>query len=225
VVTSTVAHGGDAVISALHVGGLNQASHQGFATALQNADLVCADGMSIVVLARMAGARGAERAPTTDVGIDIMREAAVGLGRPIKIGMLGGPSGLAQRAADRLLQLVDCTVVWIQDGYQTDQNAVLTAASEAAPDLLLVGLGSPRETVWADEHRHSLSGCTIVTCGGWFSFLAGEEKRAPAVLQRLGLEWTSRVMQSPRRLLGRYSRGAVSTAVAAVRILARRASI
>ncbi len=73
------------------------------------------------------------------------------------------------------------------------------------PDVLWVALGAPREQEFFARHRAALAGVGVVkTSGGLFDFLAGAKRRAPAALQRAGLEWLFRLALEPRRLFMRY---------------------
>ncbi len=74
-------------------------------------------------------------------------------------------------------------------------------ASGAA--IVFVGLGCPRQEVWAYEYQHDLA-LPVIAVGAAFDFHAGRLKRAPAPLQRAGLEWCFRLLQEPRRLWRRY---------------------
>lgn len=86
---------------------------------------------------------------------------------------------------------------------EQQQIAAEIAASGAA--ITFVGLGCPRQEVWAFEHRGLLS-MPILAVGAAFDFHAGMLPQAPAALQRLGLEWAFRLVQEPRRLFQRYIR-------------------
>ncbi|WP_083518668.1 WecB/TagA/CpsF family glycosyltransferase [Serinicoccus chungangensis] len=171
------------------------------------ASLVYADGIAIVLLARIGGARVIERAPTTDIGISILREMAKTLERPVRVALIGGPPGLADSAASVLQEKSPAHTVFTSHGYFSDDLEMLDSLREARPDVIFLGLGMPLEAVWSVQNRSELPPSIVVTCGGWFGFLAGEERRAPLVLQRLGLEWVYRLKQDFPRLAGRYSRG------------------
>jgi len=75
----------------------------------------------------------------------------------------------------------------------------------SAARILFVGLGCPLQETWAAAHRERL-GMPALCVGAAFDFHAGLKSRAPQVLQDHGLEWTWRLLQDPRRLLGRYAR-------------------
>lgn len=202
---------------ALHVGGLTHRRDAEFVDEMNDADVVCADGGSVVLLARLAGARYIERAPTTDLGWDLIRGAAERLGRKVRVAMLGGPDGLAERAAARLEADAPVEAVYVTHGFHSSWDNALDDLRDARPDVCIVGMGAPLEMLWVREHRELLPDCALITCGGWFGFLAGEEERAPTALRRAGLEWISRVAQDPRRLGPRYLRGAYVSASIGVR--------
>lgn len=201
---------GPLVAYALHVGGLNHRDEKSFVAAMRAANVVYADGMSIVALARMAGATRVQRAPTTDVGWEVLVALGLSLSRRPRIALIGGPDGLARRAAERLEAAAVGRVVLAEHGYHKEWGPVLAAVRGSDPDVVVVGLGAPREMIWVMQHRDDLPETLVLTCGGWFGFLAGDEKRASSLLQAVGLEWMARVAQSPRRLLPRYVRGAAA---------------
>jgi N-acetylglucosaminyldiphosphoundecaprenol N-acetyl-beta-D-mannosaminyltransferase len=207
---------------ALHVGGLNHRQDADFVEEMRAAELVYADGGSIVLLAKLAGARRVQRTPTTDIGWDVLRAVGQRLGRPARLALIGGPPGLANRAGAVLEDGAAGMVVFESDGFQDDWEPVLDRLVAAHADVCLVGMGAPREMLWVRTWYHRLPHTLVLTCGGWFGFLAGDERRAGALLRRSGLEWIARVAQSPRRLGGRYARGAISTGVVAAQTLGDR---
>lgn len=76
--------------------------------------------------------------------------------------------------------------------------------SEQLPDLLVLGLGAPKQEVWAYNNRLQLKAKVALCVGATIDFIAGEKKRAPLYIQKLGLEWAYRIYQEPRRLAKRY---------------------
>jgi N-acetylglucosaminyldiphosphoundecaprenol N-acetyl-beta-D-mannosaminyltransferase len=207
---------------ALHVGGLNSRRDPGYLAAMSRADLVYADGMSIIVLAKLAGARAAERAGTTDIGWTVIRQLGSALGRPARVALVGGPEGLTSRAARVIEADAGAEIVLTEHGYHDDWSPVLDRLAGSGCDLVLVGLGAPREMKWVDAHVQDLPPCLVMTCGGWFGFITQDEKRAPQWVCDAGLEWTYRIAQSPRRLAKRYARGAFSTAALSMGIIRTR---
>ena len=207
---------------ALHVGGLNARRERDFVVAMRQADVVYADGGSVVWLARLAGGTRVERAPTTDIGWDVLRGFAARVGRLPRVALVGGPDGLAQRAAEVLEEAGVAEVVLVENGFHHDWSEPLARLREAAPDVTVIGLGAPREMIWSQRHRNELPPGLVLTCGGWFGHLVGDERRAPRLLRRSGLEWIARVAQAPTRLGPRYARGAGATALLALSTLQRR---
>jgi N-acetylglucosaminyldiphosphoundecaprenol N-acetyl-beta-D-mannosaminyltransferase len=196
---------------ACHVGGLNERRNREFVDAMQKADLAYADGVSVIALMRMAGARSVERHPTTDLGWEIFTALAGRLGRPVTVALLGGPEGLAAQAGEVMDTERHIDVVHTENGYHSEWGPVLDRLAEADPDVLVVGLGMPAEALWVAKHYDRLPNSLIVTCGGWFGYIVGEEKRAPEWMRKSGLEWVARIAQSPGRLWKRYATGALST--------------
>ncbi|GAA1158887.1 WecB/TagA/CpsF family glycosyltransferase [Ornithinicoccus hortensis] len=199
------------LVYALHVGGLESLSNPDYRAALDNADLVYADGAAIVALARAGGAVAITRSATTDIGVPVLQALADSLGRPVRVALVGGPEGLAKRAGEALTKMVGCTVVLCRTGYFADSRRVLSDIRWSRPDAVIVGLGMPKEAIWTHRHRESLPPAVILTCGGWFGFLTGDEPRAPEAMQRLGLEWVYRLKNDFSRLRRRYAVGALLT--------------
>jgi N-acetylglucosaminyldiphosphoundecaprenol N-acetyl-beta-D-mannosaminyltransferase len=197
---------------ALHVGGLVSRRDREFVRAMEGADLVYADGSSVVLVAKAAGARHVQRAPTTDVGWDLLRALTALRGTAPTVSIVGGRPGLADEALNVLVKAGVARRGMTTHGYHRNWQEPLQTLSQHPTDVLLVGLGAPLEMVWVAEHVNELRAGLVLTCGGWLGFLAGHESRAPAIMQRLSLEWLFRLMQSPRRLASRYARGAGATA-------------
>ena len=79
----------------------------------------------------------------------------------------------------------------------------------ARPDVLVVGLGAPKQELWVHKHRERLTAKVALCVGATIDFLAGERRRAPAWMQEAGLEWLYRVASEPRRLAARYAKDAL----------------
>lgn len=209
-------------VFALHVGGLNHRRNYEFVRVMNAADIVYADGGSVVALARMAGARRIERAPTTDVGWELLEALRDKLGRPLRLALIGGAPSLAARAAEVFRDRGVGAAVVVEHGYHTEWSDVIAALGSAEPDVCIVGLGAPWEMLWASQWAPKLPPTLVLTCGGWFGHMLGDERRAPRIIRRAGLEWMARVAQAPRRLGPRYAAGLWSTIVLAKPALCQR---
>lgn len=216
---------GPTVAVPLHVQALSRPTPSTLQLASQ-VNVAYADGWSVALLARLAGARRVERSTTTYLAHDILDELGRVLGRDVRIALLGGPPGLAQRAARTLAQSHPVQVTHCGDGFGVEApwHEHIKAVAARNADIVFVGLGYPKEGAWAVQHAHELNAPLIMTCGGLFGYLAGEETTAPPWVRRIGLEWAWRLLQSPRRLSGRYVRGSGNLIRLAVLTICRRFS-
>lgn len=163
------------------------------------------DGYGVVRELHMRGVHHATRLATTDFVHPLAREAAM---HEWRVALYGAQPGVAERAAVALERTAPgINVVGVWDGYAGGPSAADLEA--ARPDLLLVAIGAPAQERWSYEVAMRAGVPAIVTCGGLFDFLAGDKRRAPMWMQRVGLEWVFRVMLEPRRLIRRYVEGNV----------------
>ncbi len=170
--------------------------------AYARANLVTPDGTGLVWAARLLGAPLRERVS----GIDLL-ERLFSQGRGLKAFLLGAAPGVAERAAQRLTEKYpNLQIVGTQHGYfHPDENdQVLEVIRQVQPDMVLIGLGVPRQERWMLENRQKLDVPVMMGVGGCFDVWAGRLRRAPQRWRQLGLEWFYRLLQEPRRL-GRTS--------------------
>lgn len=171
------------------------------------ADHIHADGMPMVVLSRFLCRRPLpERVATTDLFHDVARRAVEA---GASFYMLGATPGALARAERNVRALYpELRLVGSRHGHFTaeEEPAILADIAAAAPDILWVAMGAPREQAFALRNLDRLRGVGIVkTSGGLFDFLAGDRSRAPSWMQAAGLEWLYRLGLEPRRLLRRYA--------------------
>ncbi len=88
-----------------------------------------------------------------------------------------------------------------------NDRTIASAISSTNPDILIVGMGTPRQDVWLWKHAQELHVPVILTVGAGIGFMSGEKTRAPKALRKLHLEWLFRLLQEPRRLWKRYVLG------------------
>jgi N-acetylglucosaminyldiphosphoundecaprenol N-acetyl-beta-D-mannosaminyltransferase len=89
-----------------------------------------------------------------------------------------------------------------------ESNYILGRIALGQPDVLIVGLGAPKQEIWVHQHRDLICARIALCVGATIDFLAGEKKRAPAWMQRSGIEWLHRVCTEPKRLAKRYAKDA-----------------
>lgn len=181
------------------------ASEPDFRDAMDQADLTHADGGVIVAASRLfAGAPIENRSATTDMFLDSFAPAAA---KGVSYYFLGATEATIEACAARLAQdHPDLNLVGRRNGYFTpeEEDAVVEAINAAAPDVLWVGLGKPKEQLFCLRNRDRLKCGWIVSCGGAYNFLTGEYSRAPEWMQSAGLEWLHRLSTKPSKLFMRY---------------------
>lgn len=180
--------------------------------AYEHASLVLADGMPLVVAARVFG----HRLPGRVAGSDLVPELFAAANEPLRVFLFGAAPGVAQRAAKQIesawpnVKVVGSYAPPV--GFENDEieDARALAAMEVAEhDLLIVGLGAPKQEIWVNRHREELPAKVAICAGATIDFLAGHRHRSPVWMRRIGLEWFHRVCAEPHRLAGRYLRDAV----------------
>ncbi|HEY3504035.1 MAG TPA: WecB/TagA/CpsF family glycosyltransferase [Actinocatenispora sp.] len=185
------------------------------------ASYVVADGAPLVWASRLAGTALPERVAGSSL-IWSLSAAAGADGRSAYL--LGGAPGVAVRAGEVLtdrcpgLRLAGtaCPAYGFEDDPATLAE-VCAGVVDAAPDLVYVGLGFPKQERLIARLAPALPGTWFVGCGAAIGFVAGVQRRAPRWMQRAGLEWAHRLGCEPGRLFRRY---VVHDAPFAVRLLA-----
>jgi N-acetylglucosaminyldiphosphoundecaprenol N-acetyl-beta-D-mannosaminyltransferase len=173
------------------------------------AGLVAPDGMPLVFMAHRLGFKHVARV----YGPELMRRLSA---RSAHCGYrqfyYGGGPGLAERLAATLKALhpglVIAGTMTPSFGLPTREEEEATVASikAAAPDIVWVGLSTPKQEVWMASHVKRLNIPVLIGVGAAFDFLAGTKPQAPGWMQRSGLEWAYRLACEPRRLWRRYAR-------------------
>jgi len=127
-----------------------------------------------------------------------------------RIFLLGTKPGIVERAATRFAHLIPAhEIVGYHTGYFTDErnSDIIAAIRGAKADVVLVGMGNPRQEIWLEENL-AACGCRLgFAVGALLDFLSDEIMRAPRVVQSLHLEWLFRLIQEPKRLARRYLLG------------------
>jgi N-acetylglucosaminyldiphosphoundecaprenol N-acetyl-beta-D-mannosaminyltransferase len=168
------------------------------------ADLIVADGMAVIWASRVLG----QPLPGRVTGIDLFEELLV-------LANLKGLSvyllGAAPDVLDTLVRKVrndypSVKIAGQRDGYfsQDEAEQVAGEISAAKPDVLFVGISTPKKELFLETWGSKLGVSVCHGVGGSFDVMAGKTRRAPEFLQRYGLEWLWRVWEEPRRMWRRY---------------------
>jgi N-acetylglucosaminyldiphosphoundecaprenol N-acetyl-beta-D-mannosaminyltransferase len=172
------------------------------------AGMVTPDGMPLVYFLHLTGKKHTQRV----YGPSLMRAmTAVSSGRGYRQFYYGGDVGVAEKLQQTLvgsnpgLEVVGTLCPPFRKLTQEEDSAVVDAINAARPDIVWVGLSTPKQERWMAEHRGRIDAPVMVGVGAAFDFLAGTKRQAPEWMQRHALEWFFRLCSEPRRLWRRYA--------------------
>jgi N-acetylglucosaminyldiphosphoundecaprenol N-acetyl-beta-D-mannosaminyltransferase len=176
---------------------------------IDDANLVVADGMPLIWASHLAGVPLPERVSGSSMVWSICEAASV---RAQSIFLLGGDAGVAEHAADvfrgRYPGLEIVGTACPPFGFESDEqelDRIERQVIEAAPRIVFVALGFPKQDLLIRRLRHSLPRASFLGVGISLSYATGDVSRAPGWICGLGLEWAYRLSQEPtRRLARRY---------------------
>lgn len=172
---------------------------------LESADMIRADGQSVVIASMFTRAPIPERSATTDF---VHNAAVAAQARGLRFYLLGSTEEINRRAGAELKRLYpNLIIAGRRHGYfnDSDEPAIVAEINRAKPDVVWLGLGIPKEQTFAIRNRNRIKAGWLITCGGCLNFLAGDYKRAPKWMQVTGLEWLHRLANDPVRLFWRYA--------------------
>ena len=157
------------------------------------------DGVGLLWMARWRG----QRLPQRVAGVDVVTRLLADLDEHCGVFLLGAAPGIADRAAAEVRRRNPrLRIVGTYGGSPHDADAqdIIVRIRAAAPALLLVAYGAPAQDRWIRRHLHQLPSVRVAMgVGGTFDFLAGVQRRAPALLRTMGLEWAWRLAREPQR--------------------------
>lgn len=179
----------------------------------QDADLILADGHPIVWASKFLRQPIPERVPGSELVPALFDSYDQG-GR-LRVFLLGAMPGVGAVAAKNIHhQWPNVETVGVYSpplGFENnpeENNNILGRIALVQPDVLIVGLGAPKQEIWVNQHRQAIRAKTALCVGATIDFLAGEQKRAPAWMQKSGIEWLHRMCSQPKRLVKRYAKDA-----------------
>jgi N-acetylglucosaminyldiphosphoundecaprenol N-acetyl-beta-D-mannosaminyltransferase len=168
------------------------------------------DGMPLVALGRLYGypLQREHRVTNADWTYPLMKLAA---GRGWRVFNLGSPRHVAEKGAAELRKLYPTLQIEVSDGYfdarrdSAENEALVERINAYRPDLLMVGMGMPRQEFWTQENFARLDAHVILSSNGAaLDYVAGAVPTPPRWAGRIGLEWIFRLANEPRRLFTRY---------------------
>ncbi len=178
-----------------------------FLRVLERADLNLPDGMGVVWACRQMGFALEERVYGPDF---MMMVCSWGIGRNLRHYFYGGTPLVLERLTENLtarfpaLQIAGSYSPPFRELSDDEMSGVIEAINSSGADVVWVGIGTPKQQVFADKVRSSLDAKVVFTVGAAFDFLSGAKRQAPKWMQDRGLEWLFRLKTEPRRLARRY---------------------
>lgn len=178
--------------------------HAEYRSILNTADQRTADGFGLWAMLKLGGQKAA-RLTGVDLSERLLQEA---WDKGWKVGLFGGQSGEAeasiesiQRAYPELQVLAEPGGMVALDGsHDVKTDEAMQRMIQYGPQVLLVAFGHPKQEMWIAEHRQDFPDAKfIVGVGGTFNFWSGRSRRAPILMQALGIEWLWRLITEPKR--------------------------
>ncbi len=178
---------------------------------INEAPIVITDGAPLVFLSKIFPPRIPERIAGSDFIYDIAEGASK---NGLRVYFFGGNEEDNLKAIDVLkaknpeLIIAGHDSPFVQLAPNADQAAeeieMCRKISDAKTDVLIVGLGNPKQEFFVHRNAEHLKGLVAIGLGGTFNFLSNRTRRAPKWIQNIGCEWLFRISQEPRRLFMRY---------------------
>lgn len=185
-------------------------SNQALQTSYKKASLVVTDGRPVMWAAGLLGIKIPETVPGSDLVPEIFEYAQKNQ-KTIKVFLLGAMPGVADRAKARIAQqwpLVNVVGTLSPDfGFDKNEQTskeICKVVNESQADLLVIGLGAPKQELWVTQYAPLISVKAALCVGATIDFLAKEKPRAPMWMRKTGFEWLHRVASEPKRLGKRY---------------------
>ena len=173
-----------------------------FLEIINNSDLIVPDGIGIVIASKFTKYPISERVPGIELVSDLL-ETAKNLSEPLRIYIFGSKPGVAELAKKNLEEKYkNIKIVGTHSGYfdKYSELNIIEHIKELKPDIILVGLGAPKQEKWIWQNK-SLPAKISIGVGGAIDVFAGVVNRAPDIFIKLNLEWLYRVFKEPKRLL------------------------
>jgi N-acetylglucosaminyldiphosphoundecaprenol N-acetyl-beta-D-mannosaminyltransferase len=181
-----------------------------FKAAYLAAAMVVVDGKPVLAASRLLGRPLPETVPGSDLAPALF--AASGAGRPLRVFLFGAADGVAARAAERIEKswpwIKVCGTYSPPMGFSSQAPSspiAIDLINSSNADVLVIGLGAPKQEIWIASVKSQLRVKVALCIGASIDFMAGEKKRAPRWMRRIGMEWIHRALSEPRRLIPRYA--------------------
>lgn len=172
-----------------------------FRDLINNADLSLCDSTIVKIAALILRIRLKEKI----TGTDLLHTVCHTVKEKNKCFVLGSTEENIKKSADKMKELFpNICIGGFHHGYFKEDKEVIHKINSASTEVLMIGMGSPKQEFWINDNRKFLKVKIIICIGGLLDVLAGKVKRAPEWMQKIGLEWSWRLIHEPHRLWKRY---------------------
>jgi N-acetylglucosaminyldiphosphoundecaprenol N-acetyl-beta-D-mannosaminyltransferase len=178
-----------------------------FGKILHEADLVTPDGMPLVWMLRLLGARNQDRVAGVDVLEGLCRLASE---NKVSVFFLGSQDTILAKIRQKLelnfpdLEIAGMESLPFRPLTSEEDEALIYSLRKSGAGLILISLGCPKQEIWMSKHKGKIA-AVMIGLGGAFPVYAGIQRRAPKIFRDAGLEWLFRLIQEPHRLWKRYA--------------------
>ena len=163
-------------------------------------DIIHPDGIGVYLASRfLCGKKGfTKRVTGSDLYIQLIEFATI---NNWSFFIFGDTDATLKRISELHPKL---KLVGIYDGFNYNNDVLISAINNSNPDILIVGLGSPKQEDWIINYKNYINAKVIIAVGDGIKIFAGTKKRGPKIIQKIGLEWFVRFLYEPKRLWKRY---------------------
>ncbi len=177
---------------------MNAQKDRSFFEIVNDSDMNIVDGIGVKIALKLKGINLNQIR-----GVDFSRELIkIASENNYRVAFFGAKEEVVQAAKENFLKKYpNLNFVYLRNGYfEFDKrNEIYQQLKSANPQILLVGLGSPKQEIIIKELKDILAGCVMVGVGGSFDVFSGFTKESPEIFKKLGLEWLYRTIKEPKR--------------------------
>lgn len=168
-----------------------------FSNIIKEAEMIIPDGVGVKIALKINGIN-VERIPGVDFARCLLEESAK---NNIPVAIIGAKEEVIIKAIENLNNEINgLNIVYYHNGYFENDNEIYTEINSKSPKLILVAMGSPRQEKFIYQAKKVLKPSLMIGIGGSLDVWSGNVKRAPLIIQKLGLEWLYRTIKEPARI-------------------------
>lgn len=176
---------------------INAQKNKHFFDILNNSDLNIPDGIGVKIALKL------KKINQNQIrGIDFSRMLLkLAYDNNYTVALVGAKEEVIKKAQENILnKYPSLKIVYTRNGYFKNDEEIISEIKSKNPQIILVGLGSPRQEEFILKLKPHISGCVMIGVGGSFDVFSGIVKESPVIFRKLGLEWLYRTICQPERL-------------------------